>query len=431
MGTTKTELLARRKRALGPAYHLFYDDPVHVVRGEGCWLYDDTGRKYLDAYNNVSHVGHCHPHVVNAIADQARRLNTNTRYLHEAIVEYAERLSAKLPDGLEVCMFVCTGTEANELAWRMARAWSGAQGAIVTAFAYHGNSTFVSGFSAAELGLGSPLPNVKTIPSPDGYGGRYRREEPGWAERYAAHVDEAIKALQAGGYGVAAVYFDSIFLSDGIWTAPPGFLEYVFGRVRAAGGLCIADEVQGGFGRTGDHFWSFEFAGVVPDIVTLGKPMGNGHPLGAMITTQDIATKFAKTCGYFNTFGGNPVSCAAGAAVLEVLEKEALQEKARQTGDYLRARLRALMGRHAIIGDVRGAGLINGVELVRDRQTREPARNEAKFIVNRLREKGVFIGLTGHRHNTLKIRPPMVFGQQEADLLTEALDGALSELDTR
>src|SRR3954468_9287071 len=322
MVTSKQELLARRQRALGPAYHLFYDDPVHVVRGEGCWLYDDTGRKYLDAYNNVPHVGHCHPHVVNAIAAQARRLNLNTRYLHETIVEYAERLSATLPEGLEVCMFVCTGTEANELAWRMAQAGSGAQGAVATAFAYHGNSTFVSSFSAEELCLGRPLPNIKTIPSPDGYGGRYRREVQGWAEQYAAHVDKAIQALQGEGYGVAAVYFDSVFLCDGIWTAPPGFLEYVFQRVRAAGGLCIADEVQGGFGRTGEHFWSFAFAEVMPDIVTVGKPMGNSHPIGAMITTQDIAAKFAKTCGYFNTFGGNPVSCAAGAAVLDVLERE-------------------------------------------------------------------------------------------------------------
>jgi 4-aminobutyrate aminotransferase-like enzyme len=397
MVTPKQELLARRQRALGPAYHLFYDDPVYVVRGEGCWLYDDTGRKYLDAYNNVPHVGHCHPHVVNALAEQARRLNLNTRYLHETIVEYAEHLRAKLPEGLDVCMFVCTGTEANELAWRMARAWSGAQGAIATAFAYHGNSTFVSSLSAEELGLGRPLPNVKMIPSPDGY-------------------------------GVAAVYFDSMFLSDGIWTAPPGFLEYVFQRVRAAGGLCIADEVQGGFGRTGEHFWSFEFAEVVPDIVTLGKPMGNGHPLGAMITTQAIAAKFAQTCGYFNTFGGNPVSCAAGAAVLEVLEKEGLQDKARHTGAYLRSRLSALMRKHDMIGDVRGAGLITGVELVLDRQTREPARNEAKFTLNRMRENGVFLGLTGHRNNTLKIRPPMVFGTPEADLLTEVLDGVLSEI---
>ena len=205
----------------------------------------------------MPHVGHCHPHVVNTIAEQARRLNTNTRYLHETIVDYAERLSAKLPDGLEVCMFVCTGTEANDLAWRMAEACSGAQGAIATAFAYHGNSTFASSLSSEELGLGRPLPNVKTIPSPDGFGGLYHREEKGWGERYAAHVDEAIKALQVKGYGVAAVYVDAIFLSDGIWTAPPGFLEYVFHQVRAAGGLCVADEVQGGFGRTGEHFWSF------------------------------------------------------------------------------------------------------------------------------------------------------------------------------
>jgi ethanolamine-phosphate phospho-lyase len=234
--------------------------------------------------------------------------------------------------------------------------------------------------------------------------------------------------LQVEGYGVAAVYFESTILCDGILTAPPRFLEYLFDRVRTAGGLCVADEVQGGFGRTGEHFWSFAFAEVVPDIVTLGKPMGNGHPIGAMITTQDIAAKFAKVCGYFNTFGGNPVSCAAGAAVLEVLEKEGLQDNARQTGDYLRSRLRALMRKHDIIGDIRGAGLITGVELVRDRHTREPARNEAKFTVNRMRENGVFIGLTGHRHNTLKIRPPMVFGTQEADLLTEVLDGALSEI---
>jgi len=417
-------LRERRRALLGPGLSLTYDEPLHIVRGEGVWLYDASGRAYLDAYNNVACVGHCHPLVTEAIARQSRTLNTNTRYLHEHILDYAGRLVARLPGDLSVCFFVCTGSEANDLAWQMARAVTGGGGAIVSRNAYHGNTTAVAAFSPEELPERRTPDWVATVPAPDVYNGPFRSEDA--SRRYAATLDDAISALAGRGHRPAAFFVDTIWSSDGIFAAPAGYLADAWQRVRAAGAVCVADAVQPGFARTGDHFWGFEGQGVAPDIVTLGKPMGNGHPLAAVITTPDIAGRFAGESEYFNTFGGNPVSCAAGLAVLDVLEQEALQENARVTGGYLREGLRELQSRHAAIGDVRGAGLFAGVELVRDRETREPAPAVARAVMNGMRREGVLVGRTGLADNVLKVRPPLVFSRQPADRLVAVMDGVLA-----
>jgi len=420
----EASLRARRRALLGPGLSLTYDEPLHIVRGDGVWLYDASGRAYLDAYNNVACVGHCHPAVTEAIARQSRTLNTNTRYLHGHILDYAERLGARLPGDLSVCFFVCTGSEANDLAWQMARAVTGGDGAIVTRNAYHGNTTAVAAFSPEELPERRTPGWVATVPAPDVYNGPFRGEDA--AARYAATLDEAIAALAGRGHRPAAFFVDTIWSSDGIFAAPAGYLAEAWQRVRAAGGVCVADEVQAGFARTGDHFWGFGLQGVVPDIVTLGKPMGNGHPLAAVVTTPAIAERFAGESEYFNTFGGNPVSCAAGLAVLDVIEAESLQDNAQATGEYLREGLRGLQARHAAIGDVRGAGLFAGVELVGNRETREPAPAVARAVMNGMRREGVLVGRTGIADNVLKIRPPLVFSREHVDRLVDVMDRVLA-----
>lgn len=422
------ELLERRRNVLGLALSpLSYERPVHLVRGEGAWMFDPEGRAYLDAYNNVPVVGHCHPRVAAAIAEQARMLNTNTRYLHEAVVELAERLVATMPNGLDTVLFVNSGSEATDVAWRLARAAAGGRGAIVSAYAYHGVTTATADFSPEEWREGERPEHVATVPAPDGYRGRYCREEEGWAERYAAHVGEAVAVLEARGMQLAAMFVDSAFTSDGILVPPPPYLQEVARRVHEAGGLLVADEVQAGHGRYGKHLWSFQASGIEPDFVTLGKPMGNGHPVAAVVTRSDIVDRFARKTEFFSTFGGNPVACAAGLAVLQVIEEEGLQGHAAEVGAYLLKGLEELMERHALIGDVRGAGLLVGVELVRDRGTREPASHEAKAVMNGMREQGVLIGSTGPDGNVLKIRPPLVFTQAHADLLLETLEKVVGE----
>jgi 4-aminobutyrate aminotransferase-like enzyme/Ser/Thr protein kinase RdoA (MazF antagonist) len=426
-GTDAAPLAVRRRRVLGPSLRLSYDEPLHIVRGEGVWLYDRDGRRYLDAYNNVACVGHGHPAVVAALTGQAKTLNTNTRYLHDHIVEYAERLTATLPEPLSVCLFVCTGTEANDLAWQIARACTGGDGAIVTDHAYHGNSVAVSQLSPEELAPGQQEDWVATVPAPNGYSGPFRAPGDGrLGEHYAACLDEAIGELHDRDRTVGAFFVDSIYTSDGIVVAPDGYLGSAWRRVRAAGGLCIADEVQAGFGRTGAAMWGFEQQGVVPDIVTLGKPMGNGHPLAAVVTTPEIAERFAERRYYFNTFGGNPVSCAVGLAVLETIQREGLMESAAAIGADLRSRLDALAAAHPVIGDVRGAGLMLGVELVRDRETRAPDAEACLRVMNAMRERGVLLGRTGLHGHVLKIRPPLVFSRSDADLLVDRLDDALA-----
>lgn len=424
------DLLARRKRLLGKAYRLFYDQPVHIVRGEGVWLYDSDGKKYLDVYNNVPHVGHCHPRVVDAMCKQAQVLNTHTRYLHENVLDYAEKLTSRFPDGLDIAMFACTGTEANELALRLARAKTGASGMIVTDHAYHGTSWAISQITSCYQSGEERGDNIVTVPAPDSYRGLYA-DDPQAAEKYAGHLHAAIEKLAQNGHRPAAFVVDTIFSNEGLPTVPPGYLAKAVEIVRDAGGLFVADEVQPGFGRLGTHFWGFESHGVIPDIATMGKPMGNGYPISALVTSEAIIESFQKTSHYFNTFGGTPVACAAALAVLDVIEKENLQAGALDTGNYIIARLREMATHREIIGDVRGSGLFIGIDLVRDRDSREPATVETDKIVNLLREQQVLIHSTGRHDNVLKIRPPIVFSKENADLLLEKFSDALDQVPTR
>jgi 4-aminobutyrate aminotransferase-like enzyme len=417
-------LLERRQAALGPGAPLFYDRPLHIVRGEGCWVWDAEGRRFLDAYNNVPHVGHCHPHVTEALCRQASLLNIHTRYLHEGIVDYAERLTATFPDGLERVMFCCTGTEANELALRIARAVSGHQGVLVSDFSYHGNS---GGLAALTTGLPTPEPFApfgRAVPVPNPFRWQAAGDAADLVAHHLALVDEAIASLDAAGYGVAAVLFDSIFSTEGLPNVPADYIRGVAERVRRAGGLYIADEVQPGFGRMGDALWGFEAADMVPDIVTLGKPMGNGHPIAAVVTRPELADAFARDALYFNTFAGNPVSAAVGRAVLDVIAGERLMERAADTGRHLQEGLGKLATADPRLGDVRGRGLFAAIEMV-DRRG-EPDAATARAVVNTMRDRGVLISRIGPDDNVLKIRPPLTFGQVEADLLVATLAEALA-----
>ena len=422
--TNNKQMLERRQRLLGSAYHLFYDKPLHLVRGKGVWLYDSDGNKYLDMYNNVPHVGHCHPQVVDAICKQAATLNTHTRYLHDNVLDYAERLTGKFPDELDTAMFCCTGSEANELALRIARKATGGAGVIVTRFAYHGNTRAIYEISPSDIPEEEIPDHVVTVPAPDTYRGLYRGDDAG--EKYAAHVHEAIDLLQSRGIKPAAFVIDTIVSSSGIVSPPPGYLRNVAAIVRDAGSLFIADEVQPGFGRTGKHFWGFEADSFTPDIVTMGKPMGNGHPIACVVTRRDLIEDFSKEGGYFNTFGGNPVSCAAALAVLDVIENEGLQQNALDVGNYIIDGLRQLAETHDCIGDVRGSGLFLALELVTDRANRTPAQKLTHKIVNDLRQRGVLTGSIGPDENILKLRPPLVLSREDADFLLINLDESLS-----
>jgi 4-aminobutyrate aminotransferase-like enzyme len=410
---------------LGPSLSLSYSEPLHIIRGLRQHLYDAGGRRYLDCVNNVAHVGHAQPRVNQAIARQMALLNTNTRYLHERLAEYIERLTATLPPPLSVVYLVCSGSEANELALRLARAHTGRDRVFVLDAAYHGNTSALVDLSPYKFngkgGRGKP-PHVEIMPLPDVYRGPYRGPDAG--ARYAAHVADT--AERTG--GPAAFFAESASGCGGQIFFPRGYLAEAFAAVRASGGVCVADEVQTGFGRAGSHFWMFQTQRVVPDIVTMGKPIANGHPMGAVVTTREVADSFANGMEYFNTFGGNPVSCAAGLAVLDVIRDEGLQENARATGDYLLAGLRDLATRHPLIGDVRGCGLFLGVELVRDRQTLEPAADEASQLVDRMKELGVLLSTDGPLHNVIKIKPPLVFDRVDADGLLECLEKALREV---
>jgi 4-aminobutyrate aminotransferase-like enzyme len=416
-------LAERRRRAL-PRSPLFYEHPVHLVRGEGAWLFDAAGRRYLDCYNNVPVVGHGHPRVVRAVAEQQRLLATHSRYLHEAIVELAERLKATLPPALDAVIVVNSGSEANDLAWRIARAATGHAGAIVTEFAYHGLTEATHALSPEEWARGERPAHVATVPAPDGYRGAYRRDQAGWAERYAAHVDEAAAGL--GGRGAAAMFADPAFTADGILAPPPGYLREAARRVRALGGLLIADEVQAGHGRAGSHLWSFQPSGIEPDMVVMGKPMGNGFPVAALVVRSDVLAAVPGETELFSTFGGNPVACAAALAVLAAIEDEGLAQHAAEMGGYLREGLLALQRRHPAIGDVRGNGLLLGLDLVGDPQTRAPDPRRAGQVTEAMRERGILLGTTGPAGNVLKIRPPLAFQRDHADLLLGTLEEVLA-----
>jgi 4-aminobutyrate aminotransferase-like enzyme/Ser/Thr protein kinase RdoA (MazF antagonist)/murein DD-endopeptidase MepM/ murein hydrolase activator NlpD len=424
-------LRARRAAVLGPSLSLGYRRPLKLVRGRGAYLYDHTGRAYLDGVNNICHLGHGHPRVVAALARQAGALNTNTRYLHDALVAYAERLAATFPDPLAVVYMVCSGSEANELALRIARSVTGRHHAITLDWAYHGNTSAALDVSPYKFnrpgGRGKPAHvEIATLPDP------YRGEHPGYGRDaglgYARSVADKLDVIRAAtGHGPAAFIAEAISGCGGQVVYPSGYLAEAARLVRAAGGLVIIDEVQTGFGRVGSHLWAHELQGVVPDIVTLGKPIGNGHPMAAVVTTRAIADAFCNGMEFFSSFGGNPVSAAVGMAVLDVLEDEPLQARAHTTGRYLTQRLRELSSRWPAIGDVRGCGLFLGVDLVSDRATRAPATRLASDVVNRMCELGVLVSSDGPGDNVLKIKPPLVFGPPEADLLVDALDRALGE----
>jgi 4-aminobutyrate aminotransferase-like enzyme len=421
---TRERLLDSRRELAGPSLSISYQSPLHIVCGSRQYLYDADGRRYLDCVNNVAHVGHSHPRVVRAAAEQMELLNTNTRYLNELMVEYARRLTATLPEPLRVVYLVCSGSEANELALRLARAHTGREEVIVEDAAYHGNTTAlieISPYKFEGPGGRGCAPHVQKVPMPDVYRGVYRDSDAG--SRYARHVADAARLSR----GLAAFFCESAISCGGQIILPPGYLREAYAAAREVGGVCVADEVQTGFGRAGEYFWAFESQGVVPDIITLGKPIGNGHPLGAVVTTPEIAKSFANGMEYFNTFGGNPVSCAVGLAVLDVIRDEELQENAREVGQYFMDALRKLGEKHRLIGDVRGLGLFIGVELVRDRQTLEPADTEASAIIERMKSRGVLLSTDGPFHNVLKIKPPIVFSKADAHLVVSELDPVLAE----
>ncbi len=425
-----TDLLAKRKKQLGYNLSLSYQQPLHILRGWGAYLLDHSGRRYLDTVNNVAHVGHEHPKVVAAGQRQLAVLNTNTRYLHEEIVAFAEALTATLPEALSVVYFVNSGSEANELALRMASAWSGGSRHMLAIEAgYHGNTSRtieVSSYKFDRKG-GSGRPSyTELLPLPDTYRGLHR--DPATAGRsYAAYATEAIARIQAQGHRLAGFIAESILSCGGQIVLPAGYLAAVYAAVRAAGGLCVADEVQVGLGRVGTHFWGFELQGVVPDIVTIGKPIGNGYPLGAVVCTTAVATAFANGMEYFNTFGGSPVACAIGQSVLSVLREEALQENAAKIGAYLQAGFLELQSDFPIIGQWRGQGLFQGIELVEDPNSRKPAQRQAAYLANRMRQLACLMSTDGPDENILKIKPPMCFSSQDADQLFTYLRQVLQE----
>jgi 4-aminobutyrate aminotransferase-like enzyme len=428
----ESTLLASRRQWIGPSLSIAYRTPLVIVRGHMQYLYDVAGRRYLDVVNNVAHVGHCHPHVVAAVQRQAAVLNTNTRYLHPAIERYAERLTAHLPASLRVCFFVCSGSEANELALRLAMAHTGRHDVIVIDHAYHGNTTALVELSPYKFdgpGGRGPAPHVHKVTLPDPYRGPHRGYGADSGRRYGAEVGDVVARLTRSGRSVAAFFAESLVSGGGQIEPPQGYLAEAYRHVRSAGGVCIADEVQIGFGRMGTHFWGFETQGVVPDIVTMGKPIGNGHPVAAVVTTPEIAASFANGMEYFNTFGGNPVSCEVGLAVLDVIEQEGLQRRALRVGGALTGGLRDLAGRYPLIGDVRGRGLFLGLELVRDRTALTPAPRHATYVVERMRERGILLSTEGPFHTVIKMKPPLVFSEDDAATLVTTLDQVLAELE--
>jgi 4-aminobutyrate aminotransferase-like enzyme/Ser/Thr protein kinase RdoA (MazF antagonist) len=425
---TTEETLAIRRNLLGGNLSVSYRKPLKIVRGWMQYLYDDSGRRYLDVYNNVPLVGHSHPRVVRAIQDQIAILNTNTRYLHDNILRYAERLTALLPQPLRVCYFVNSGSEANELALRLARTHTKREDILVLEHAYHGHTNTLIDISPYKFngpGGTGQKPWVHVAPIPDDYRGPHRRDDPDAGKKYAQQLAEIIDKARASNRSIAAFIAETMPSVAGQIVFPSGYLEAAYRHVRAAGGVCIADEVQVGFGRLGTHFWGFETQNVVPDIVVFGKPIGNAFPLAAVVTTREIAASFANGMEFFSTFGGNPVACAAGLAVLNVLQEERLQENALRVGNYFIHKLNQLQEKHAVIGDVRGSGLFLGLDLVLDRETREPAPVQASRVVNRLRENGILTGTDGPHHNVLKVRPPLIFSPADVDLFISTLDAVL------
>ncbi len=422
-----TALGIRRRRLMGAGAELFYERPLHLVRGEGAWLFDSAGRRYLDVYNNVPHVGHAHPAVLEAIAGQSALLNTHTRYLHESVLDYAEQLVTRLPAHLDTCLFVNSGSEANDVAWRIAQFATGQAGGLVMSHAYHGITDAVTALTPSSGA--APDPRIETLQAPPATLSRHDTPDNAALAAVAADTDRALDALRRRGLKPAAFYLDSAFTSNGIFDPPPSWLDEMTGRIRRAGGLIVGDEVQYGLGRSGSHFWGFERRGLIPDIVTLGKPIGNGFPMGVVIANRELIEKFQVRYGFFSTFGGNPVAAAAGIAVLQTLDREQLMPGAYATGIYLKASLMAVAARRACLGQVRGSGLLLGLEVLDSRA--EASRTRAKRFVNLLAERhAVLTGTEGPAGAVLKLRPPMVFGREHADLLIGAIDAVAAVLDS-
>ena len=426
----REKMLEQRGKHLSKALSLSYRKPLHIVRGHGMFLYDQFSQRYLDMVNNVSHVGHCHPAVIDAAYKQLSLLNTNTRYLHENILNYAEKLTGTLPKGLDVCFFVNSGSEANDLALRLARNYNNRKDTLVLEGGYHGNLTSLIEISSYKHdgpgGNGAPA-HVHTLDLPDGYRGAFRSTDPEYSEKYLQHAQLLIEKLSKTSRPIGALITEPILSCGGQILLPPNYLKKLYQLVRATGGLCIADEVQIGFGRIGTHFWGFSSEGVVPDIVTMGKPIGNGYPMGAVVTTSAIAQAFETGMEYFNTFGGNPVSCAIGASVLEIMEKQQLQSNADEIGTYLLKELNELQAEHPILGDVRGKGLFLGLELVTNRELLTPATSETANLVNRMMEEGVLLSTDGLHQNVIKIKPPLILSHNDSSYFLEKLDNVLNE----
>jgi len=426
-----SDLLEIRQKKIGRNLSIGYKDKLKIVKGALQYLYDDKGRTFVDCVNNPSHVGHCHPVVVRKMQKQIATLNTNTRYLNDAITEYAEKLTATLPEKLSVCYFVNSGSEANDLAIRMSRHFTKQKDIIVLDHAYHGTSTVAMEMSPYKFdskgGFGQ-MPWIHKAINPDLYRGSFKYGEENAGEKYAADVQRIIQDLKKEDKAPAVFICETLLGVGGQIPLPENYLKTAYEYVRAAGGVCIADEVQVGFGRIGDHFWGFQLQDVVPDIVVLGKPIGNGHPLAAVIVTEEIANAFNNGMEYFNTFGGNPVSMTTGLAVLDVIQDEEMQQHALEVGNHLMDGLKALMAKYPIISDVRGHGLFIGAEMVKDRATMEPAIPEIDIVVEKLKANGYLLSTDGPLHNVLKIKPPMTFNKQNADEMVKLLDIALSEL---
>ena len=418
----KNDLIDRRQAVLGPNVPTFYEEPIHLIKGEGVWVWDKDGQRYLDCYNNVPHVGHCHPHVVEAISIQAQKLNTHTRYLHEGIVDYGERLTAKFQTELNQIIMVCSGSEANDIALRMAQAATGKTGIIATDNTYHGNTMAVSQLSSRKPPIGGYAANVRHVPAPDTLrpiGGDYKSQ----ANAFAKEIQTAIIDLETSGYGFSGFLFCPTFANEGLPDLPKNFMAPAAQIIKAAGGILISDEVQPGFGRTGDNWWGHEWLKLSPDVVTLGKPMANGHPVAAVVAKENIMADFRNAFGYFNTFGGNPVSCAAAAATLDVIEQDGLIENSRHVGKEFLERLQTI--KHEVIANIRGRGLFIALELEFNGFASEKS---AERIVEYARNNGMLMGRTGRNRNILKLRPPMPFSTQNAEQATTILNAAFDNL---
>ena len=425
----RNQLLELRKKYLSPSLSLSYDKPLHIVRAKGQFLYDSKGDRYLDAVNNIQHVGHCHPKVVSAASEQYGILNTNTRYLDETVINYAKDLTNYLPNGLTTCFFTNSGSESNDLALRLARTATDSKETIVLDGAYHGHVSSlidISPYKHNSKGGSGPPSYVHTLPMPDSYRGKYRGDEA--LTGYIDELKNILYSIKKNGKNISAFVVESIMGCGGQLILPDGFLERAFELVRDEGGVCIADEVQIGFGRVGSKFWGFETANVQPDIVTMGKSMGNGHPLSVVVTKKQIADKFNNGMEYFNSFGGNPVSCAVGKAVLNVIEDEKLQQNAHKVGEYLLEKLKQIQGEFPLIGQVRGMGLFIGIELIKEKSKLIPAHAEAEKVVNEMMRKRILLSTDGPDHNVIKIKPPMVFSTENADELVLNLSEVLGNM---